>query len=100
YNIGIVNKSAGELGNVTVRYGTSVVAMAGGVVAGGYKTEGWIRIQIPEEAEVEWDDKGARRAAKCKLREAIPSKFDGGTLYFLIRATGNVEVNAIEAGDN
>ncbi|HTS18800.1 MAG TPA: hypothetical protein VMP11_14595 [Verrucomicrobiae bacterium] len=99
YYFGFVNKTGHDLGNVRAYFGDKLVALPGGLVRYGYKTEGPVTLAISKEAEVQWEDNGVHHAVKTALEGTVPSKFADGTLFFVINSNGTVLIRAVESGD-
>ena len=99
YYIGFVNKTEVNLSNVSAYYGDQKVALAGGVVDKGRAVEGPLSLPIPSEAEVRWDEAGTSHRVKAKLEGVVPKGFTEGTIYFILKKGGTIEVKAIKLDD-
>ncbi len=99
YYVGFVNKTGHDLNGVSARYGNSEVAAAGRLMKAGRAIEGKLSSPIPSEAEVRWDENGTHHAVKTKLEGIVPKGFTDGTIYFILKADGAVDVKAIKLRD-
>ncbi len=101
YFIGMLNNTGRDLDGVGVYYGNQMAAAAGGLVARGLATYGFVPLAIPKEAIVKWIDRGVEHAATVGL-QGIPSEFgrkETGMLYFIIEPNGSVTVRTADHGD-
>jgi hypothetical protein len=101
YRLGFVNKTGRDLGAVSAYYGADRVALAARLTTRakvGYSDP--LTLPIPSEAEVRWKENGADRAVKAKLEGVVPKGYAEGTIYFVIKVDGTVEVHPIKAGDD
>jgi hypothetical protein len=100
YYVGFMNKAGHLLDAVSVYYGQTQAAAAGGMVNGGRKTDGPVTLPIPSEAEVRWIDNGEPHTVKVKLEGVVPKGLtDDWTLYFVINQDATVQVKAIKDDD-
>lgn len=96
YYIGFINKTGHDLHEVGVSLGDKEASDAGELVKGGKATDGPVGWPFPSEAEVRWQENGARHAVKAKVKGAVPEGFTGGTIYFVINSDGTVDVKPVK----
>jgi hypothetical protein len=97
YYFGFVNKTGHDLSGVCAFYDSKIVAEPDRLVNDGSATEGPETLAIPLEAEVHWDENGVHHVVKAKLEDFVPKGFTDGTIYFIIRPNGSVDVKAIQS---
>jgi cytochrome c-type biogenesis protein CcmE len=101
YRLAFINKTGGDLGDVSAYYGAERVAIVRGLPTRaklGYSDP--LTLSIPSELEVRWTEKAADHAVRVRLEGVVPKGYAEGTIFLIIKAADNVEVKPIKWGDN
>jgi hypothetical protein len=100
YTLGFVNKTGHALESLCVYYGDQRAGCSGDVrgrAKAAYSER--LALPFPSEAEVRWTEDAAPQKVKVKLEGVVPKGFAEGTIFFVIRNGGNVQVRAIKWAD-
>ena len=91
YYFQFVNKTGRDLHGVSLFYGDKEATAAGELVKSGRASDGPVRLPIPPEAEVRWEENGGHHAATAKLQGVVPQGSSDFTLNFIINEDGSVQ---------
>jgi len=98
YYIGVVNKTGRDITSVQVVFSDKAMASPGVLVQGSRATQGPLTEDIPSQAQVRWTDSRPREV-KANLQGVVSARFTDGTIYFIIRTNGAVEVKTAKLDD-
>ena len=97
YTVGIMNRSLGDIQDVTVTWGKDTM-LFGNILEGHNATKTPFFAKPPPSITLSWKSGNQQCAMDINMVDLIPDGFDG-TIFLVIRGDQTVDVGAIKEGD-
>jgi hypothetical protein len=93
-SLAFVNETENDLERVELHFNGVKIVGPEGLAKGEDATLRFLTEPVPDESVVTWDDNSIHHEVSVKLDD-VPPGFANGTIYFIIKSDGSVEVKTV-----